>query len=300
MRAAAVQWAWRPGGSRQAFEDALCEPLQQALQAGAELVVFAAGVDRALAEVLSGRQPACGSTAGVSALSDAPAPGYELHCEFERLGRSLAKAYPATLALGSVLWSAPAGFQRVAMLFGPGGQVLGTQGQTHRDPDERAGGLQAAEVLAPIATPVGPIGILSGVDVEYPEVSRILCLQGATILVHHGELSTFGEAVALSRLWREVQANQVFGVEAYSVWREHRGRSGILAPIEMTADGSGWLARAPDDQQPAVVVADLDFECLQAVVDAYPIHSLRNPGQYRRYFPLLYESCRQETARDRP
>lgn len=299
MRVAAVQWAWRTGGSRQALEDALCEPLQQAVQAGAELVVFAAGVDRALAEGLSGWQPPYGAAGGVSALSGAPAPGYELHCEFERLGRSLARAYPATLALGSVLWPASGGFQRVAMLFGPGGQVLGTQGQTHRSPTERAGGLQVAEVLAPIATPVGPIGILNGVDVEYPEVSRILCLQGATILVHHGELSAFSEAVALSRLWREVQANQVFGVEAYSVWREHRGRSGILAPIEMTADGSGWLARAPDDRQPAVVLADLDFERLKAVVDAYPIYSLRNPGQYRRYFPLLYEGC-QETGSDRP
>ena len=271
VRAAAVQWARRPFATAQALEGSLGAAVSEAVAAGAGLVVFPAGVGEALAEATGATGPALAQA-------------------FESLGRSLARAHRVTLALGPVTVPVAGGAQRVAHLFGPEGQVLGAQAQTHRGPVERAQGLVRGTTLAPIQTPAGAVGLLSGADVEYPEVSRILCLQGATILVHQGALAAWSEALALARLWREVQANQVFGVEAYAVGQGWRGRSAIHAPVEMAPDGSGWLARAPHADRPALVVADLDAAALAGVVGRYPIHALRNMAQYRRYFPALYQA----------
>ncbi len=251
------------------------------------MVVFSPGVDEALAPP-SVLVSAAGGDPLERMLAAQRALGDELRRHFEALGRSLAREYRVVLALGSVLVGSDAGLQRVSYLFGPRGEVLGTQVQTHRTPAERALGLVRGETLAPIATPLGPVGLVSGADVEYPEVSRILCLQGATLLVHQATLEHFSEAMALSRLWREVQANQVFGVEAYTVGEGGRGRSAIHAPLEMVPDHTGFLARAPDDEKPAVVVADLDRDALRQVVEGYPIFALRNVAQYRRYFPAVY------------
>ncbi len=281
---AAVQWARQPFRNVAALASALEAPLAVAARSGAALVVFSGGVSSALALAL-------GCPAGEPALPQ----------EFEALGRRLAAAQGVTLALGALLVGAQPGARRAAFLFGPTGDVLGAQAQTHRSLADRAAGLAVATGLAPVQTPAGPVGLVVGADVAYPEVSRILCLQGAKILVHQDALPQWSEAQALSRLWREVQANQVFGVEAYSVGQGCRGRSAIHAPVEMTPGGTGWLARAADDQHEAVVTATLDFASLARVIEGYPIGALGNEAQYRRYFPAVYEAWlrRQEGADER-
>jgi len=280
LRVAAVQWARQPFALRkvtlsQAGESlgaALEVPLSEAARAGARLAVLAWGLYDGLAEA-----------GGV-------APSEEVLSAFEDLGGRLARSFEITLAAGPALVTVPGGVQRAAYVFGPDGRVLGMQAQTHRSAGDRAAGLRVGAELVPIETPVGRLGLVTDADVEYPEVSRILSLQGAHLLVHQAALSHWNEAVALVRLWREVQANQLFGVEAYAVGAGFRGRSAIHAPLEMTPGNSGWLARAPDDERAAVVLADLDLEQLARVREAYPIDRLRNEAQYRRYFPAVYEA----------
>lgn len=273
---AAVQWARQPFSSVEALASALEAPLAEAVRRGAKLVAFSGGVGEALRQAL-------GCPPGAPALQP----------EFEALGRRLAAAHGVTLAPGALLVGSQPGASRVAYLFGPRGEVLGAQVQTHRSAADRAAGLLVSTELAP----VGPVGLVVGADVTYPEVSRILCLQGASILVHQDALPRWSEALALSRLWREVQANQVFGIEAYGVGESCRGRSAIHAPVEMAPGGSGWLARAADDEHPDVVAAELDFARLAEVIEVYPLHALRNLAQYRRYFPAVYEAWLQEESR---
>ncbi len=284
-RVAAVQWERRPFASVDALAAAVRVPLGEAVAAGARLVVFAPGVAEALAGVAAGggsapRQPAGDAALDASALA-----------RFESLGRELAAASGVTLALGPASVRSAEGIRRITCLFGPHGELLGARAQTHRSPAERAQGLVRGDTLEPVETPLGLVGLVCGTDVEYPEVSRILCLQGAAVLVHQGVLERFREADALSRLWREVQGNQVFGVEAYAVGQGARGRSAIHAPVEVTPDGSGWLARAPDGERPAVVVAELDPAALRGLLGSYNIAGLRNLGECERYFPMLYDGA---------
>lgn len=274
-RVAAVQWARRSFGSLAQLRASLLTPALEAAGEGAALVVFPDGVAAALAEVLPGRQAQ---------------PGADLAPAMGGLAGEIARTAGITLALGPVLTPTPTGPSRVAWLYGPDGRPLGSQAQTHRTAAERAVGLVRGTELAPVATPLGPVGLLSGADVEYPEVSRILALQGALVLVHHGALRAFDEALALARLWREVQANQVFGVEAYAVGPGWRGRSAVHAPVEITPGQTGWLARAPNDAEPALVVGELDLGAHRKLLHHYPILGLGNVAQYRRYLPAAYEA----------
>jgi predicted amidohydrolase len=217
----------------------------------------------------------------------------------------LAAEFRVHIAAGTLLLPDQQGrLYHTAHLFGPGGELVGRQGQTHLGLQERAWGLASGDELAVFPTPVGCIGFVLGEDVRYPEVSRILALQGANVLVHPVATPVESQAAWLTRLWREVQGNQVFGLEAALVgelWgTAWRGRSTIHAPLEMTAGNNGYtdyngiLAQAQTNDSEEIVLADLDFARLQQVVDEYHIFRQFNYRLYEREFPAAY--LRQKTT----
>ncbi len=220
----------------------------------------------------------------------------EMQASYEEAFSGLAKELAVYLAPGTVLTGglSDGSYRHSAYLFGPQGQVIGVQHQTHLGPRGRAWGLLAGSELGVFSTEVGRIGFVIGGDVKYPEVSRILCLQGANMLVHP-VATRYSQEEWMARLWREVQANQVFGVEAALVgglWKaSFCGRSAVHAPVEMTKGNTGLLAwaRATDAQD--TVMAVLDYGRLQQVVDEYPIYGLMNHRLYSRYFPQAYEGA---------
>lgn len=178
---------------------------------------------------------------------------------------------------------------RAGRLVGPDGRVALEQPQTHRSPAERAAGRACGATLAVGETPFGRIGYLVGEDARYPEVAAVLVRLGATVLVHDCALpAPYRPAEQLRRLWREVQAHQVFGLEACLVGTGWAGRAAVLAPCELTEGSTGRLAAARSTDRTEVVVAELDFERLEAIRRSYPIARFANVGLYRRWFPALY------------
>ncbi len=259
--------------------------VRQAAQAGAQLIALPAYT-------------------GLLALPDEPtgeslrraAPG-RLPIYLATFSR-LAAEFRVHIAAGTLLLPDQQGrLYNTAHLFGPGGELVGRQRQTHLGAQERAWGLASGEELAVFPTPVGRLGFVLGEDVRYPEVSRILALQGANVLVHPVATTAENQA-AWVRLWREVQGNQVFGLEAALVgelWgTAGRGRSTIHAPLEMTAGSTGILAQAQTSDSEEIVLADLDFARLQQVVEGYHIFGQLNYRLYEREFPAAYR--RQKTT----
>jgi|YNPNPStandDraft_1061719.scaffolds.fasta_scaffold10572_2 predicted amidohydrolase len=173
-------------------------------------------------------------------------------------------------------------------VLSPEGRVVGWQRQTHLSAAEQTLRLRRGEDLEVITTPLGRLGIVLGQDVLMPEVSRILCLLGAEILVHQGIWPEDSRPQWMSRLWREVQANQVFGLESALVMGQRWGRAACYGPCELTADLSGVLAQTVADDGQEILVVELDWEALRQVVAHYPIHAMRNEALYQRYFPAIY------------
>lgn len=173
-------------------------------------------------------------------------------------------------------------------VFAPDQGLVGSQRQIHLSREDRALMFSAGEELRVFESPAGTLGLLVGADVRVPEVSRALTLLGAEILIHVGTLHDPSEGAWLARLWRDVQANQTFGIEAYPVGAGLVGRSCVLAPAEMTPDGRGILASVPNADAEGVALAGLDFGARAALIRQYDIRAEMNLPLYRRQLLSLY------------
>ncbi|MCL6595420.1 MAG: hypothetical protein K6V73_04320 [Firmicutes bacterium] len=189
------------------------------------------------------------------------------------------------LVPGSVLMPQGGGYTEWAGLFGPDGSLLGEQGATQ--PSETLPDLVPAARLAPIPTPLGPIGLLVGDDADVPDVARILTLQGARLLVApRAPRAPYTAMRAMAGLWQAVQQNQVYGVESGlrgpAAGAERGGKAGAFAPGELTPDGSGFLGRPGYYVGEGSLAADLDFERLDDLRRRRPLARHLNAALYRR------------------
>ncbi len=280
------------------MEARLVAAIQPAAEQGAQLVVLPQHVGLTLL--------------GAAGVRDDPMPvlrnkGAVLLKAFEEMCAGLASRFGVWLAPGSTVVPGPDGESLVAQahLFAPDGSIAGRQTQTHLGAREKAWGLARGDSLDVFETPLGCVGLILGEDVRYPEVARILTLQGASILIHVAALpAPFDEeawsGLSQTSLWREVQGNQVLGIEACLVGdcfgQTYAGRSAILAPVEMTEGERGVLAQSATTDGEQVVAAELDFDALQKVVDGYHIFRYFNYGLYAREFPKAYRSSSANNA----
>lgn len=330
---AAAQQQFRIYGEVEAFRQDVYRFLRLAANKGARLVVFPelAGVALAaplmsgfglslLRAVEQGDQQGASwwarARGGLAATAAKPFLGSFrarlsrlLEREPERL-RSLyvevfsraAREWGLTLVAGSTYLVD--GGQRLnqALVFGPDGSLLGAQAKVHLHPGE--GGLaQPGDDFQAITTPVARVGILFGTDALYPEVGRILALQGAEVFVClaacPGRL--LAQKVRLAFEAR-VQENQAFGVIAYLVGKNHLqpqdptpdfvGRSAVLAPCEMTPRGTGVLVELGTEQGPGIVASTLDFDLLGQVqaLSEIPVRRAMRMDVFARRLPAFYQS----------
>lgn len=272
---AAVQMAFTPKANTGALQAHLLEAIQPAVNHGAQLVVLPQFVG----------SPSAGPDQRQSAMDD--------YC---KIGMALAARCGIWLVPGSTIArESPDGPLYIsACLFTPDGQIAGCQRQTHLGTHEKAWGVVRAEELNVCATPFGTAGLVLGEDVRYPEVSRILTLQGANILIHLGiAVAPFHHEAWLNELWREVQGNQVFGISSYLIGeyatQSHQGCSAVFAPVELTADDSGIITRARCTDDEDTVFAEVDVTTLNQVKEQYDIFRYFNAALYAREFPLKYQ-----------
>ncbi len=289
-KVAAIQCKFFRAQSVADMEARLVAAIQPAAEQGAQLVVLPQHVGLTLL--------------GAAGVRDDPVPVLQkkaavLLKAFEETCAGLALRFGVWLVPGSTVVPGPDGESLVAQahLFAPDGSVAGRQTQTHLGAREKAWGLARGDSLDVFETPLGRVGLIVGEDVRYPEVARILTLQGANLLIHVTALpAPFDEEAwsgfSQTSLWREVQSNQVLGIEVCLAGdcfgQAYAGRSAILAPVEMTEGERGVLAQSATTDGEQVVAAELDFDALQKVVDGYPIFRYFNYSLYAREFPQAY------------
>ena len=291
-KVAAVQLKFFRAQSVADMEARLVAAIQPAVEQGAQLVVLPQYVGLMLL--------------GAAGVRDDPVPvmrnkGAVLRKAFEEMCAGLASRFGVWLVPGSMVVPGTdvESLAAQAHLFAPDGNVAGRQTQTHLGVREKAWGLARGDSLDVFETPLGCVGLIVGEDVRYPEVARILTLQGANLLIHVAALpAPFDEetwsGLSQTSLWREVQGNHLFGIEVSLVGdcfgQAYVGRSAILAPVEMTEGERGVLAQSATTDSEQVVATELDWDALQKVVDGYDIFRYFNYGLYARELPKAYRS----------
>ncbi len=79
------------------------------------------------------------------------------------------------------------------VLFNRGGKIIGCYQKTHPTMPEHKLGIQAGNDLAVYDLDFGKVGIMTCMDIEYPEVAQILMLKGAEILLFPHVQASWGE-----------------------------------------------------------------------------------------------------------
>ncbi|RJX25380.1 MAG: hypothetical protein C4554_07480 [Dethiobacter sp.] len=224
----------------------------------------------------------------------------ELNKIFIDLHGELARQYQLYLASGTILEGEDGRIFHSSILFDRKGQVIGCQRQTHLSRLEKDMGFSRGEELQIFNTELGKLGFVVHNDSWYPEVSRILALQGAEIICHPGALpEEHNSCRQLAGMWQETQQNQFFCVESQLVapmaGEFFAAISAIHAPCEMTENKTGFLIRGEAGQ--STVSARLDFAAREQVLENYPLLSFLNPDAYRRYFPGIYHNKLKQEVR---
>jgi predicted amidohydrolase len=216
----------------------------------------------------------------------------EINGEFLNSHIKLAKSLNLYVISGTILEREGDKIYHTSTALNKKGRVSGKQRQTHLSALEQKLGICRGNELQVFNTDLGKIGIVVGNDSWYPEVSRILALQGADIICHPGALNADHSSSwrQLSGMWREVQQNQFFCVESQLTARiggeSFSAQSAVHAPCEMTEGKSGYLALGKTGQE--WVSAHLDFSARERVINNYPLLSFLNREAYRHYFPQVY------------
>ncbi|MBC7083312.1 MAG: hypothetical protein H5T95_07465 [Firmicutes bacterium] len=211
---------------------------------------------------------------------------------YETTFSTLARAFRVYIITGSAFLEDDDGRMRaVGYFYGPDGEVIAKQRKLHLVPMEAAWGFEPGSDLEVPDTPLGRVAFPICMDATYFETFRIARLRGADIVVipsANNEEYLFWRT--MRGIWPRVQESQVLGVSAAAVGNllgiSFTGRSGLLAPLEMTPSGDGWLVRAASFDQEEVVVGNLDLDALYRFRDENPLDF--NVELYQKYLPGLY------------
>ncbi len=209
--------------------------------------------------------------------------------------RTYARALDVALCPGSGFVEREGRVYHVAWVVDRSGKVLLEQPQTHLGSRERRWGVAAGDELRTAELEGARVALLVGVDALYPEVGRILALLGAWLwLSPQAWPAPHDPWAQRAGCWSQVQGNQVYCVEACRVGRwgdqAFAGQSAVWAPVELTPDGGGVLAAAPDATGEAVVGAVVDRAPLRQLHQDYPVFRHLHPALYARYLPRLYSA----------
>jgi predicted amidohydrolase len=322
VRVAAVQMRLRLIGNATEYAQMIASRARDAAALGAQLIVFPEDSGTHLVGLLPGLDGLPDDVSLSQATGTVAGPSVRPAEILRFIGPAVRTAYMTTfsevarrlgvyIASGSAMLPDEHGAVRnVGYLFGPDGALLGRQAKCHLLPLEASWGLEAGDDLRVVRTPAGALGFPICMDATYFETSRILAGLGAEVILipacdvqedravgaARGAAGMvpepYNEWKALRGLWPRVQESLTYGIHAAMVGRflgmTITGRSAILAPVELTPDGSGVLAQAASWDQEEIVVADLDYGALHELWRTSDVDEGFNLALYRKHFPGAY------------
>jgi predicted amidohydrolase len=191
---------------------------------------------------------------------------------FETFG-GLAREYGMAIVAGSLYLydEETESVRHRAYLFDVDGEPLGYQDKLNLAPGEEELADAGTEMNV-LETRFGRLGLLIGRDALYPELARLLVMQGAELLV--GIAASPGTAQAnVFRLAMALRAeeNQVFSAASFLLGpnysgqtnrEEYFGQSALMAPISLTEKGDGVLVQAGTNRTESLIAVQLDGEAL--------------------------------------
>jgi predicted amidohydrolase len=182
----------------------------------------------------------------------------------------LAFGMPVKERVESILYNA-------TVLIGRDGELLGDYRKLHLRGEERLA-FRPGYRLPIFETEFGPIGLMIGWDLAFPEVARSLVLDGAELVVvcavweasHIEEWRAYTVARACENAVYIAAVNRVGQEPSYSF----AGESALVGP-------RGTIHTALDEAVEGYAVATVDLDEIRKVREEYQILQCRQPAAYR-------------------
>ncbi|MDQ7795037.1 MAG: nitrilase-related carbon-nitrogen hydrolase [bacterium] len=301
LRVAAVQVKIRGFGGPDEYAGAMYRALLPAIEAGAQLVAF----PEEIATGLLGLLPGFGRLLESGSIEEALAPGLKVADVFAFADPAVRRVYHATfseLARRAGVWVAAGSANLVgedgrvyneARLYGPDGALAGRQRKVNLMGMERDWGLAGGDRFEAFDLESTRVAIPVCNEAGYWETFRLLALDGVeVVVVPQADTDEYNPWNHLRGAWGRVQESPVYAVVSCMVGEmagiRLTGKSGVLAPLQLSPGGDGVLARVDDARGEGMAVADLDLAALRVYRRESGVLAGLRPDVYARYLPRLY------------
>lgn len=210
---------------------------------------------------------------------------------FEKLFSEMAKGFGIYIMPGSIILYESGKLFNRSYLFGPDGEIIGTQDKVHLLEYEKPLGICPGDELKVFNTKLGRIAFPICMDATYFETFKILKKMGAEIIIIPiANIEEYNYYLALRGIWPRVQESPVYGVKSALVGDLYgigfTGKAGIFAPIDITKNRSGVIGESRSFDKEEIICESIDLTLLENYHNPY--FSDTNTILYEKYFPNVY------------
>lgn len=169
------------------------------------------------------------------------------------------------------------------------GNIIMQQRQLYLAKWEKDLGLSRGIRLNSISILGMKLGIMISTDAFYPQVSRAFAMSGVELVLTPIAIKgSQNMSRQLAGLWQNVQANLFFGIESsfngtFNGY-DFQSTSIIHAPLEMTFNEDGFLAREEKDREDSIITAELDNKKRKEAVNMFNTLAKLNTEAYKDIF----------------
>ncbi|MDE3089478.1 MAG: hypothetical protein KGJ80_08855 [Chloroflexota bacterium] len=297
-----------------AFAEKYCNLIRQAVERGAQLIVFPEYAWLPILGLLPPVRALAEKGVTLQGAIDELAPGGGLTIEgvfrtiapavkriFETTASELARGFGVYLMPGSAVIADKRGrLFNTAYLFGPDGVLVGTQRKLHATLLEKDW-MATGDDLGVFELPFGKVAMPVCMDHTYWETARVAGLRGADILLgFSAEEKGNDYYMSMRGVATRVQECFAYGVQAYCVTKlfglNFCGPSSIVAPLGVWDDESIFIAQTQTHDREEVIAANLDLAHLRKRRAARPRDF--NLALYTRYLPGAYRAYQARVTHD--
>jgi len=211
----------------------------------------------------------------------------------KRIISLLAKEYGIYIYSGSYLLKEKEEIYNAGSLFGPDGNLIGTQKKIHLTDFEVKIGIKRVSKMEVYSLPFGKVVCPICMDATYFETFRIAREIGADmVILPIANLEEYSTWKALRGIWPRVQESYLYGLKSslngWIAGMHFIGKAGIFAPLSMTEKKDGVLSLSPSYEGNQLITANINIKKLYEAREKAEYQEDRNPEFEEKYIERTY------------
>jgi len=211
----------------------------------------------------------------------------------KRIISLLAKEYGIYIYSGSYILKEKDKIYNAGSLFGPEGNLIGTQKKMHLTDFEVELGIKRASKMEVYSLPFGKVVCPICMDATYFETFRTAREIGADmVILPIANLEEYTIWRALRGIWPRVQESYLYGLKSslngWIAGMHFTGKAGIFAPLLMTEKKDGILSLSPTYKGNHLITANINIKRLHEAREKAEYQEDKNADFEKKYIKKTY------------